>query len=113
MIAADNHPVNAVVLPEGGMEQAFSRTGIAHIKWIPALDDILFVEVTVDKSIDAFDTHLSRNIARLQGPNERVNENTVTYLNGNLGKILMGPVHRVPELKRCDRAPSLFFKNCA
>ena len=42
MVAADQHTVNTVVLAEGCMQQAFTGTGISHIKGVTALENVVF-----------------------------------------------------------------------
>jgi hypothetical protein len=53
MVTADQHVVDAVVLTEGGMEQAFAGTGITHIQRITGGNDMLLDEVVLDQDVDA------------------------------------------------------------
>jgi hypothetical protein len=41
VVAADDHLGAAVVLAEGGVQQALAGTGIAHIQRVAALDDVV------------------------------------------------------------------------
>ena len=67
MVAADDHPVDTVVLTEGCMQQAFTGSGIAHIKRVAALDDVVFDKVAVNQGVDALDPDLCRNITGFKG----------------------------------------------
>ena len=63
MVTADNHTGAAVILTEGGMKQALSGTGIAHVKGVPALDHVFFYKIVLYEAVDTFYTNFGRNIA--------------------------------------------------
>jgi len=111
MVPTDDHPGAPVVLPEGGVEQGFPRTGIAHVKRIAALENVFFNKVALDEGIDAFYANLGRDVAGLEISHQGMNEDAVTNLHGNLAQILMRSVHGVPELQGRDLAPASFLED--
>ena len=72
---------------------------------------IIFNEIVVDQDVDSFNTDISRNIAGFQVTDKRVNQNTVTNLNSDLGEILMGTMHWVTQLQGSNVGPSALVKH--
>jgi hypothetical protein len=113
VVAADDHLGAAVVLAEGGVQQAFAGTGIAHIQRVAALDDVFFYEVVFHQGIDAFDADFGRNVAGFQVAHQRVDVNTVTHFHGDFAQIFVGAVHGVAQLQSGHFAPAALFEYLA
>ena len=89
MVTADNHAGAAVILAEGCMQQAFSRTGIAHVQGITALNNIGFYKVVLHQDVNTFYTNICRNITGFQVADQGVNIDTVANFNGNLAEVFV------------------------
>src|SRR5208283_2195910 len=96
MVPADDHIVAAVVLPEGGMQQSFTRSSISHVKRIARLDTGIFDKIKFHELVYGLYSYICRNIAGFELAEELMDQDTITDLNRNLGKKLMRAVHRVP-----------------
>ena len=108
MVTADQQVVDAVVLTEGGVQQGFAGTGIAHVQRIAGLDDVVFHEVLVDQGIDAFHAHFGRDVAGFQGAHQRVDHDAVTHFHADLGQVFVRTVHGVTQLQGGNLLPAAF-----
>ena len=98
MVAANDHVGTAEILPKHGVQQTFAWTAVAHVKRVAAGHDAVLHEVVLHQRVDALDSDVRRNVARLQFADELMNIQTVAHLDGDLGQVLVRAVHRVPQL---------------
>ena len=111
VVAADDHFRASVVLAKYGVQQALTRSGIAHIQRIAALHHVIFNKVICYQCIDAFDPHRSRDVAGLQVAHQRVNVDAVANLYGDLAQVFVRAMHGISQLQGSHFAPALFFEN--
>jgi hypothetical protein len=104
---------HAVVLAEGGMQQAFAGTGIAHIQRVAALDDVVFYEVVFHQGVNAFNADVRRNVAGFQVAHQGVDVNTVAHFHGDFAEVFVGAVHGVAQLQSGHVAPASLFEYLA
>ena len=108
VITADQQVVDAVVLAEGGVQQGFAGTGIAHVQRIAGLDDEVFHEVLVDQGVDAFYAHFGRDVTGFQGAHQGVDHNAVAHFHADLGQVFVRAVHGVAQLQGGNLLPAAF-----
>src|SRR4030042_1872203 len=98
MVAPDNHVRATEVLTEEAMKQTFTRPGIAHIQRVAAHDHSLFIEVILEKCVDALHANIGRDITRFEFPHQLVNVQAIANLDRYLRQILMRAVHGITKL---------------
>ena len=108
MVTTDQQVVDAVVLTEGGVQQGFAGTGIAHVQRIAGLDDEVFHEVLVDQGVDAFHADFGRDVTGFQGAHQGVDHNAVAHFHADLGQVFVRAVHGVTQLQGGNLLPAAF-----
>src|SRR5665647_2455165 len=111
MITTDQHVIDAIVLTEGCMEQAFARTGVTHIQRITSVNDVLFNEIVLDKNFDGLDTNISWDITGFEVTDQAVDQYTVTDLDSDFRQVLMRTMHRVTQLQSGNVCPTTLVEH--
>ena len=111
MVPADDQVGAAEVLAEDRVEQSFPGTGVAHIQRITGLDDGVLHEIVLGEDIDGLGAHFRGDVAGFQFAQELVDQDAVADLDGDLGQVLVGAVHGVPELQSGDGVPAFGLKH--
>ena len=106
VVPADDQVGAAEVLAEHRVEQGFPGTGVAHIQGITGLDAGVLDEIILGEDVDGLGAHFRGDVAGFQFAQELVDQDAVADLDGDLGQVLVGAVHGVPELQGGDGVPS-------
>jgi hypothetical protein len=77
--------VQAVLLPEDGVEKGLAPPGVAHLHGVATLDHPIFAEILVDQRVNGPHPYLVRDVAGFELAHELVNVDSVTNLDGDPG----------------------------
>ena len=110
MIPPHDQVCTPEVLAEQGVQEGLPGAGVAHLYGVSGLDRGAGYEIVFDQDVDGVDPDLRRDVARLEGAQDLMDEQAVADLDGDLGQILVRAVHGIAGLEGGDRGPAVVLE---